>query len=239
MSDGSERGGAGMQVVWIFLGMVVLGWSSCGLAASVSYSYDEQMRLVRAVYDDGTEVGYSYDATGNRVLRERQGGVSVRILEDGEGSDIGGWRVYDKDPAGASIARVYDSDRGSGVVEFRGSGTANGYRLRNADNSNWNAVGFRHIEWSMRYGEWFVVYIAVRTKNGFRYLQYGPAATSTLGTGTYITHGLGSGLLNGTWQRVVRDLEADLKSGQPDNELEAILAFLIRGSGRVDDIRIW
>jgi len=36
---------------------------------------------------------------------------------------------------------------------------------------------------------------------------------------------------------MARDLERDLKDAQPDNELEAVLGFLIRGSGRVDDIR--
>ena len=217
---------------------MVLIWVSSG-SASVSYSYDTHGRLLEAAYDDGAVERYSYDATGNRVGVEGEGGISVRILEDGEGTETAGWQVYDNDPAGALIAKVYDSERGSGVVEFRGSGTANGYRLRNADNSYWNAAGFRHIEWSMRYGEWFVVYIAVRTKNGFRYLQYGPTAKSFLGTGTYVQHSLGSGLRDGTWHRVVRDLESDLKAGQPDNELEAILAFLIRGSGRVDDIKIW
>ncbi len=218
--------------------LVVLVWASCG-SASVSYSYDTHGRLLEAAYDDGAVERYSYDATGNRVGVEREGGVSARVLEDGEGSELTGWEVYDNAPAGALIAKVYDSGRGSGVVEFRGSGTGNGYRLRNANGSYWNAEGFRHIEWSMRYGEGFVVYIGVRTKNGFRYLQYTPSASSPLGTGTYVQHGLGPGLRDGFWHRVVRDLEADLKAGQPDNELEAILAFLIRGSGRVDDIRIW
>ena len=63
-----------------------------------------------------------------------------------------------------------------------------------------------------------------------------PAATSSLGTGTYIHHGLGN-IADGTWRSVMRDLEADLKEAEPDNELQAVLGFLIRGSGRVDDIR--
>lgn len=220
--------------------LMVLVWASCGLASSVSYSYDAQGRLLEASYDDGAAERYSYDATGNRVGREQAGGASVRILEDGEGAEPGGWRVYDNDPAGAVIARVYDSDRGSGVMEFRGSRTANGYRLRNADNSNWNAAGYRHIEWSVRYSEPFIVYVGVRTRAGFRYLQYTSASgRDLLGTGMYVQYGLGSELHDGAWHRVVRDLEADLKAGQPDNELEAVDSFLIRGSGRVDDIKIW
>ena len=35
----------------------------------------------------------------------------------------------------------------------------------------------------------------------------------------------------------MRDLERDLKEAEPDNELLAVLAFLVRGDGRVDDIK--
>ena len=92
----------------------------------------------------------------------------------------------------------------------------------------------------MRYSEPFIVYVGVRTRAGFRYLQYTSASgRDLLGTGIYVQYGLGSELHDGAWHRVVRDLEADLKAGQPDNELEAVESFLIRGSGRVDDIKIW
>lgn len=35
--------------------------------ASVTYTYDNQHRLISVVYEDGTSVQYTYDATGNRL----------------------------------------------------------------------------------------------------------------------------------------------------------------------------
>ena len=159
------------------------------------------------------------------------------VYEDAEDGNIAGWDIYDNDPAGAAITNVYDINRASHVIEFTGNGTNNGYRLRNADGAYWNDTNFKVLEWSMKYSESFVVYIAVQTKNGFRYLYYTPAATSSLGTDTYIHHGLGTGILDGNWRTFVRDLQHDLKDAQPDNELQAVLGFLIRGNGRVDDIK--
>jgi hypothetical protein len=98
-------------------------------------------------------------------------------------------------------------------------------------------MNFKTLEWSMRYSESFTVYIAAQTKDGFRYLYYTPVATDTLGTGTYVHHGLGAEVRDGSWHTLERNLEQDLKEAQPENELQAVLGFLIRGSGRVDDIK--
>ena len=112
--------------------------------------------------------------------------------------------------AGATITRVYDNERASNVVLFTGSGTNNGYRLRQANGSYWNDTHFKSIEWSMRYSEPFTVYIAAQTTNGFRYLYYTSAATSTLGDSTYVHHGLGATFQDGNWHTVIRNLEQDL-----------------------------
>ncbi len=95
---------------------------------------------------------------------------------------------------------------------------------------------FTKIRWSMNFNSSYVVYITAQTRDGFRYLYYTPSATNQLGDGPYIHHGLGSGSIDGSWQTITRDLQADLKEAQPDNELEYIQGFLIRGSGMVDDI---
>jgi hypothetical protein len=59
----------------------------------------------------------------------------------------------------------------------------------------------------------------------------------TSGSGTqYVIRGLGTATKDGTWQTITRDLEADLKAFQPDNHILSVNAFLIRGSGWVDDI---
>ena len=205
-------------------------------SATVSYTYDARHRLTDVAYDNGATVHYSYDATGNR-LTQASAAAASQTYEDGEDGTIAGWDIYDNDPNGATIANVEDSDRGGKVIEFAGSATNNGYRLRNADGSYWNDTNFKVLEWSMKYSESFTVYVAVQTKDGFRYLYYTPVAADSLGTGTYIHHGLGPQVLAGNWQTFVRDLAYDLKDAQPTNELQAVLGFLIRGNGRVDDIK--
>ncbi|EKD38272.1 MAG: hypothetical protein ACD_75C00795G0003 [uncultured bacterium] len=205
-------------------------------AATVHYGYDQRQRLIGAEYDNGVTFTYSYDKPGNR-LTENVTGATNTAYEDAEDGNISGWDIYDNDPAGSAIVNLYDDQRTSRVIEFTGAGTANGYRLRKVDGSNWNDTTFKVLEWSARYGESFTVYIAVQTKNGFRYLYYTPVAADGLGTGTYIHHGLGSAVKDGQWHTFVRDLAYDLKAAQPDNQLEAVLGFLIRGSGRVDDIK--
>jgi hypothetical protein len=149
-----------------------------------------------------------------------------------------GWDIYDNDPTGASITNVMDDERQSRVIEFAGTGTGNGYRLLDNNGSYWFDTNFKVLDWSMRYLETFTVYVAVQSKDGFRYLQYTPVTNSNLGGDTYIHHGLGTSVMDGAWHNLSRNLEADLKEAQPDNELEAILGFLIRGSGRVDDIKV-
>jgi len=205
-------------------------------AASIAYTYDSRHRLTQVSYEDGTTIQYTYDATGNRLTASSTLPES-RSYEDGEDGAVIGWDIYDNDPAGATIANVADSDRGSRVIEFAGNGTNNGYRLRNPDGSYWNDATFKVLEWSLQYSEAFTVYIAVQTKNGFRYLSYTPVDADSLGTETYVHHGLGSRLKDGKWHTLVRDLARDLKEAQPDNELQAVLGFLIRGDGRVDDIK--
>ncbi len=192
--------------------------------------------MTLAEYDNGGKAAYSYDNLGNRLTKSTTA-ANIAVYEDGEDGNTLGWDIYDSDPAGATVTNIYDEQRVSRVIEFTGVGTANGYRLRNADGTYWNDAKMQTISWSMRYSESFVVYIAVQTKNGFRYIYYTPSATSNLGNDTYIHHGLGTGSMNGTWQTVTRNLAYDLKKAQPDNELVAVLGFLIRGSGRVDDIK--
>ena len=189
----------------------------------------------------GFSITPSATAASNNDSPDLQGGSSsvpsIMVFEDGDDGSTAGWDVYDNDPAGATIANVYDSERDSNVIELSGSASGNGYRFRNNDGSYWHNNAFPVIEWSMRYDEPFIVYIIVQTKDGLRYLSYTPASKSSLGTGSYIHHGLGASSQEGSWQTFTRDLGYDLKQAQPDNKLQAIRGFLIRGSGRVDDIK--
>jgi YD repeat-containing protein len=41
--------------------------STAAVAGTVTYTYDAQGRVVKAVYSDGYTITYTYDAAGNRT----------------------------------------------------------------------------------------------------------------------------------------------------------------------------
>jgi hypothetical protein len=164
---------------------------------------------------------------------------SVTTYEDAEDGTTSGWGVYDDSPAGAQITNIFDPDRKSRVIQFTGSGTQNGYQLRNSDGTKWQQNSNQFVaEWSMKYSEDFIVYIDVETTAGHRYLYYQARNYDVLGSGEYVHHGLGTAAIDGQWHTFARDLQADLADAQPGVTILEVNGFLIRGSGRVDSIKL-
>jgi len=165
------------------------------------------------------------------------------VYEDAQDRSIDGWVVYDADPTGATISNVYDSLSDSFVIEFTGEGTSNGYRLGSSNSTDSNAWGSTRtvIQWDARFDrEHHGYYVAVQTLNGFRYMTYNLASTD-LGissNGKYVRFGLGSEKKNGEWHTITRDLNLDLQSFEPENRVIEVNGFLLRGSGRIDNIKM-
>lgn len=160
------------------------------------------------------------------------------LYEDAEDGDTSGWSVY-AGRRGATISNVRDTDSDSRVIALQGSGTSTGYRLGKADGSDWADSTHRVISWEMKYGEDFRVYIDLETSQGQVYLEYTAVAEPSISVwNQYVHHGLGTELTDGRWHRVERDLAQDLADGFPDAELRQINGFLIRGSGRLDNIGV-
>ncbi|MBU2490270.1 MAG: hypothetical protein KKA60_12840, partial [Proteobacteria bacterium] len=61
---------------------------------------------------------------------------------------------------------------------------------------------------------------------------------SYLSLGEYVHHGLGAASKDGTWKSFTRDLAADLAEAEPGNVILEVNRFLIRGTGRVDDVTL-
>ena len=160
------------------------------------------------------------------------------VYEDAEDELTTDWRRYAGDAAGASVKTVDDADLQSKVIEFSGSGTDNGYWLSNEDSSPWRNFSHSTISWDMLFSEPFVVYIDVETTAGHRYLYYTHLDRDVLGDGGSIHHGLGSHRMDGQWHTITRDLKADLHDAEPDVDLLEVNGFLIRGSGRIDNIKL-
>jgi len=192
---------------------------------------------VTAYDSDGQEIDFFKPEISAHV-RDDNHIETATNYEDAWNQTVSGWTVYDNDPAGAEISNAYDTDRQSRVIELAGSGTSNSYRLRNDDGSPWLNSSQFIVEWSMRYSENFYVYLDVETTAGHRYIYYTPDDYDLLGNAGMVHHGLGSDVIDGQWHTFVRDLQGDLEHAQPGVSILEVNGFLIRGSGRVDDIKL-
>ena len=60
----------------LFIKSIVLAAFLClltaapGLAGSAQYTYDSLNRLIQVQYDDGATIQYTYDAVGNRLVKQ-------------------------------------------------------------------------------------------------------------------------------------------------------------------------
>ena len=160
------------------------------------------------------------------------------VYEDGE-SGTSKWTLYDNTPAGATVTALYDQQKQSNVIEFQTAGVDNGFMLGSFTlASSWNNTNDHLLSWDMKFNQDFIIYVLVQTDMGYRYLYYTPIDVSYgKGNGSIFVHfGLGSQAKNGTWQSFQRNLAQDVKAYEPTNNLVSVLAFLVRGSGRVDNI---
>jgi hypothetical protein len=133
---------------------------------------------------------------------------------------------------------VYDADRDSRVVALVGDGTYNGYQLFGEDGSPWHHSSQFLLEASLKFSEYFIIYVDMETSVGRRYLRYEPVNWTGLGSAGVVHHGLGSHLADGQWHTIVCDLEVDLRAAQPGVSILEVNGLIIRGSGRVDDITL-
>jgi hypothetical protein len=160
------------------------------------------------------------------------------VYEDAEDGETTGWSIYNNGSGTGTITNVEDATRGSRVIELSGQGRADGYMIGAIWGDNmWNDRDHNGIEWSMNYSESFRLYISVRTTNGHRYIRYSATDENEGLSGEYIRIGLGANADDGTWRTFARNLAQDIENAEAGNELLAIDAFLIRGSGRIDDIK--
>jgi len=161
------------------------------------------------------------------------------VYENAEDNSTNRWSVYDNSPEGANITIAFDNN--SSVIDFNGSGLDNGYILGSFyDDLSWRNSEESILTWDMKSNEEYIIYILLKTTKGYRYLYYTPSDFD-YGVGDnieYIHHGLGTFSKDGLWHTYGRDLEADLKEFEPDNELISVNAFLVRGNIRVDNIAL-
>ncbi|MCK4442360.1 MAG: hypothetical protein KAU90_10160, partial [Sulfurovaceae bacterium] len=161
---------------------------------------------------------------------------NIIVYEDAEDNNIDRWAIFPNGSGKATITNIVDNDRNSRVISLQGAGKQDAYRLRLADNHNWNDRKHSNMRWNMNFVENFTIYISVKTTKGQRYITYTPRDDNRGLKGNYILIGLGANSNNGTWQCITRDLESDISTVEADNHLISINSIIVRGSGRFDDI---
>jgi hypothetical protein len=163
------------------------------------------------------------------------------VYENAENGDTEGWRLQGN---GDEAKNVYSSKRGNRVIKLEGKG---GPWIFGAvsGSSAWQNGKEKTISWKMVTSDRYTVYIPVTTKNGTRYLFYNDLPKRILRHGVKggILHGLGGyrhSEYKGVWRTYTRNLEADLKDSEPDNELISVNGFIYSGSNSyIDEILLY
>lgn len=119
--------------LWLLTMALVMGLASLLDAGTVTYTYDDAGRLIRAEYGDGKVITYTYDAAGNLLERQVSGAV--------EGPDLTGtWLGLSSFRGGRvlqerlQVSNIGTQDAGSFTVAYYLSedGTTLGGLLRKA-----------------------------------------------------------------------------------------------------------
>ncbi|NWF96781.1 MAG: DUF2341 domain-containing protein [Candidatus Thorarchaeota archaeon] len=197
--------------------------------------HDERIYSIRVSYSGSDFTSFTDRCMSNRSFYQNDGFGVVDVTEDAEDGDTAFWEVYDNVPAGNITNVALDGDR---AISLQGGGWDTGYRYPSSGNY-WNERNRFVIQWSMKYSEYYEIYISVDTTSGHYYMDYTPQDVDYLGaTAGYVHHGLGTTSKDGNWHTFQRDLVADLHEAYPSINIVDINAFLIRGSGYIDDIKL-
>ena len=164
--------------------------------------------------------------------------VSQTIYEDAEDFSTDGWDFGAADSGGAEISNVFDEELQRNVIELRGSGLQNCYRLRCNDFTDWNNANQLVLAWTMKFSEPFIVSASLATTAGNIRLRYTPFDDDFLGTISSVSFGIGTQARDGQWHHFVRNLQADLDYAIPGAKILMVKRLLVRGSGRVTDIKL-
>ena len=153
------------------------------------------------------------------------------VYEDAEDLDAGRWFVISNKHSG-EVRNIFDVEKNSRIISLKGEATKTIYlislknRFKNIDFSK------SPLEWELNYLEDFVIIIDIETTYGKRHLIY------TTGTkNSYLQYGL-EYKQTGTWKRYSRNLERDLQLFENSNSIIEIKNFVIKGSGKIDNIKL-
>ena len=210
--------------------------------AVTQWSYNELGQVRFTIDPEGFVTENIYDDVGNLV--ETKQFDSLTVGEEyvksylSAANNIDDFTVYDNSPAGAVVESVLDEDKNINVIQVTGDGVDNSFRLMSSGDTDWNNSTESILSWDGKFSSDFRVAITVQTEDGVRYLRYMIGDSEPDINGAFITHYLSADHIDGNWHTIERDLVADLAAIEPDNVLLEVDNFIVRGSGRLDNIEL-
>ncbi|CAA6807631.1 MAG: Protease 1 [uncultured Sulfurovum sp.] len=165
--------------------------------------------------------------------------VSATVYENAEDGLNNRWSISDSSPEGAIISNVYDNTLKSNVIELKGQNYENQYTIGgySATANAWNETK-DYLSFSFQSREGFLIDVILETNSGLRYIRYSDDDRDKGLDDEYVNTGLGYDASNGEWQQFSRDLSADLKKFEPNNEIVFVHGLEVRGSCKFDNIEI-
>jgi len=160
------------------------------------------------------------------------------VYSYGAAGVFGDWSITDPDPPGGRIITIPDIERESVVVSLSGSGIRNEYHL-GSDHEGWHNSRQFDLQWSMKFAEDYLISVHLKTTAGYRRIVYQPMDLDFIEKhGDTVKCGLGSSTRNGEWHTIIRDLRADLGRVLPGITILEVNGISVRGSGRIDNVRL-
>ncbi len=168
-------------------------------------------------------------------------GLQATIYEDGENFKKANWRIFLKSNHMEKIKNIYDSSKNSRVISLIGNKRKSGFMLGDYSGKYaWNNENEFSLEYSIKYNTPANVYVVLDTEEGTRFLKYTPSEfdLGNLVNNKYVHIAVPLDSIDGQWHTFRRDLQRDLQKFQPTNRIIKVNAFMIKGTARVDDIKL-
>ncbi len=176
-------------------------------------------------------------------------------IDDPNDPEINGWYIANPDGTirsgdmndTAIIEKTHDQETDTTVLAFNTYGSQDKLLEHGFHNStdarSWANNSQTHIGWNALFTSLdFRIYVEVTTTDGVRHLTYKPVDVDE-GPGNtlpwHLRFGLGSDANDGTWKTIQRDLAADLHKFEPTIDLIQVNGIRIRGTGRIDNLRMF
>ena len=166
----------------------------------------------------------------------------IKVYENAEDGTTNNWSIYSGSNS-ATISNIQDANLNSKVISFSGDSYAHQYIIGGdyvGEANAWNDTKHKHIQWSIKNSNGFVIVLVVNSSNGVRFINYFDASTDIANIdGETLNYGLGENASNDKWHTYIRDIEKDLQKLEPNNTLLSVEGFIVIGDMKLDNLELF